>query len=135
MFEPAVRFAVEGGPIRVTNPGFREAWDKRPSWHGLVYGNGKRGTGTESGVNPEAVVHSWPIVFDATGKLRRPPAASKHRDAVVAAPKMNAPKRRRRTSPELVAQVRELIARGLVLTAIGDALNISDRRVRELAAA
>ena len=35
---------------------------------------------------------------------------------------------------ELVAQVRELIARGLVLTAIGGVLSVSDGRVRQLAA-
>ena len=65
-------------------------------------------------MNPEAV-HSWPVTFDANGKIRRPPKESKHRDAVVTAPKAGAPKRRRRTTPELVAQVRELIDRGLGL--------------------
>jgi hypothetical protein len=67
-------------------------------------------------------------------KIRRPTKESKHCDAVVTAPKAGAPKRRRRTTPEFVAQVRELIDRGLGLTAVGDALNISDRRVRQLAA-
>lgn len=116
----------------MTNPGHREHWSFRPTWHGLIYGTGKRGSGTESVVNPYAV-HSWPVTFDATGKIRRQSKQSKqskHRDAVVTVPKADAPKRRRRTSPELFAQVPELIDRGLGLIAVGDALNISDRRVK-----
>jgi hypothetical protein len=44
------------------------------------------------------------------------------------------PKRRRRTSAELLAQVAELRSRGLLPAAIADALNVSDRRVRDVLA-
>ena len=98
MFDPVTRLEMEWRSNRLTNPGHREQWDLRPSWHGLIYGNGKRGSGTESVVNPEAV-HLWPVTFDAaTGKIRRPSKDSKHHDAVVTVPKADAPKRRRRTS-------------------------------------
>lgn len=43
-----------------------------------------------------------------------------------------APKRRRQTTTALRSQVAELYDRGLVLAAIADTLNVSDRRVREL---
>jgi hypothetical protein len=39
------------------------------------------------------------------------------------------PKLRRRTNDELRGQVLELASRGVVKTAIADALNISDRRI------
>lgn len=42
------------------------------------------------------------------------------------------PKRRRPTTPGLRVQVLELRDRGLVVAAIADTLNISDRRVREI---
>jgi hypothetical protein len=42
------------------------------------------------------------------------------------------PKRQRRTGPSLKSQVLELRGRGIMPTAIADALNISDRRVREI---
>jgi len=41
-------------------------------------------------------------------------------------------KRRRQTTPALRGQVTELYDRGLVIVAIADTLNLSDRRVREL---
>lgn len=46
--------------------------------------------------------------------------------------KGTAPKRQRRSSAELREQVVGLRERGLVLAAIADTLNISDRRVRQL---
>jgi hypothetical protein len=42
------------------------------------------------------------------------------------------PKRQRRTSANLKAQVLQLHTRGMVPTAIADVLNVSDRRVKEL---
>lgn len=46
--------------------------------------------------------------------------------------KKAAPKYRRRTTASMVADAREMHARGVVLTAIADQLNVSDRRVKEL---
>lgn len=45
------------------------------------------------------------------------------------------PKRRRRTTPGIKAQVAELHARGMIPAAIADTLNLADRRVKELLAA
>ena len=44
------------------------------------------------------------------------------------------PKRRRRTTGDLIEEARRLHARGMVAGAIADVLNVSDRRVRELLA-
>jgi len=129
--EPVVRREIEGAPNPVSDPGSREEWRLRPPWHGLIYGNGKRGSGTESVVNPDAM-HSWPVVFDATGKIRRPPEESKHRNAVVATEDGRQAKRHRRTTSSLTMQVADLAARGMVVTAIADALNISDRRTKQI---
>lgn len=44
----------------------------------------------------------------------------------------DAPKQRRRSTPNLKGQVLELHSRGVVATAIADQLNIADRRVKEI---
>ena len=89
LFVPAVRRLIEGGGTTIsTNPGYREQWDKRPTWYGLVYGNGRPGKGNESIINAEAVTY-WPMVFDANGKLGKPPCS----------PSTPRPSSRRRTEP------------------------------------
>ena len=47
-------------------------------------------------------------------------------------PASQLPKRGRRTTEDLIAQVRDLSQRGLVVAAIADTLNISDKRVASL---
>ena len=44
----------------------------------------------------------------------------------------DAPKQRRRSTPNLKGQVLELHSRGVVATAIADQLNIADRRLNEI---
>ena len=113
-------------------PGHRDHWEIRPTWHGLVYA-GKAGTGTESIVNPDALP-AWPIRFDGNGKLAKPPADSKHHDAVVTTAAKPKPYRRRRSSAQLTAEVIDLHKRGLVPVAIGNQLNVSDRRIKAILA-
>ena len=116
----------------MSNPGHRDHWDIRPSWHGVVYG-GKAGKGTESVVGPDAL-RSWPVRFDENGKLATPPADSKHRDAVVTTAAKPKPYRRRRSSAQLAAEVVDLHKRGLVPVAIANELNVSDRRTKAILA-
>jgi len=85
----------------------------------------------ESVVSRDAV-RAWPVVFDENGRLAKPPAGSKHRDAIVATEDGKPAKRHRRTSGTLAEQVADLAARGMVTTAIADALNISDRRTKQI---
>jgi hypothetical protein len=104
-----------------------------PSWHRLVYAGGKRGTGKESLVSPEAKV-AWPVEFLADRTMKAPPPESKFAgsSSTVAELKANPPKRQRRTGATLRGQARSLRSRGMVIAAIGNHLNISDRRVKEL---
>ena len=57
--------------------------------------------------------------------------------AVLRAPRAQAPrpKRQRRTTDDLREQAMALRERGMVFAGIADALNVSDRRVKELLAA
>ena len=142
-------------------PGHREQWDIRPRWHSLVVGNGKLGKGTESVVSPEAKF-AYPVTFNEDGALLRSPEGSRfhtitaemfrrHADKFgpesvretaaelgvelsrsTVTPARKAPKFRRRTTASLTRDVREMRGRGVVVTAIADSLNISDRRVKEL---
>ena len=57
---------------------------------------------------------------------------SKHAKAIVATEDGAPAKRRRRTSSTLAEQVSDLAARRMVVTAIADALNISDRRTKQI---
>jgi hypothetical protein len=77
LFEPATRIAIEGGPIRVTNPGSRERWDLRPTWHGTIYGNGKPGDETQSVVGPDAL-RAYPI-SPRTAETKKPDTKSLRR--------------------------------------------------------
>ena len=54
----------------MTNPGHREHWSFRPSWHGVVYGNGRPGKGTESDIGPEALL-VYPI-SPRTAETKKP---------------------------------------------------------------
>lgn len=65
-------------------------------------------------------VNETAAIYGVDMKLRREPSK---------------PKRSRRTTGELRGQVLELRSRGLVGTAIADALNVSDRRVNTILAA
>jgi hypothetical protein len=90
--------------------------------HPLVYGSEAGGTDI---VSPEARF-AYPVEHGPDGIFLTPPAGSKF--AAKAAP----PKRRRRTSDDLVAEVVQLASEGKMRTAIADAVNISDRRVRDI---
>ena len=58
LFVPAIRALVEGGRTISINPGHREQWDRRPAWHGTVYGNGRPGTGRERVVPAGVMIDS-----------------------------------------------------------------------------
>ena len=66
---PGARLEMEWRANRVSNPGSRR-WDIRPSWHGVVYGNGKPGSGSESVIGPEAL-HAYPI-SPRTAETKKP---------------------------------------------------------------
>ena len=83
--------------------------------------------------NPEAL-RGWPVVLDENGKLAKPPADSKHHGARSAPRSKGVPNKHRRTTAELVAQVRELRGRGLFSLQFADSLNLSDRRVKQIIA-
>lgn len=161
LFNPVMERVVLGPAESASspgNPGARIPWDRRPKWHGLVYGNGKPGTGRESIVS-SAALFAYPLVFNEHGHIAPPPQEAqpiteeslrRHAERFgpegvrevalksstkmsrVAANGPNAPKRRRRTTQDLVEQVTELHTRGLAATAIADTLNLGDRRVREI---
>src|SRR4051794_6175664 len=75
LFDPATRFLLERRPIISGNPGSRERWDVRPSWHSIISGTGKTGTGTEKIVSPEARF-AWPVVYGANGRMGDAPEGS-----------------------------------------------------------
>lgn len=79
-------------------------------------------------------MRSWPVVFDASGKLAKPPTGSKHHGAVARTEVKGAPKKHRHTTADLQQQVLELRSWGLVMSAITDSLNVSDPRVKEILA-
>jgi len=133
LLDPQVHVRLIGIPISEENPGARSDWTLYPSWHCIVYASGKRGTGRESVVS-EAAKFSWPVFTDADGTLAPPPPGSKFARSSSALAEIKADpatkKRQRRTSLPLRAQVLSLRRRGLVPSAIANALNVSDARVR-----
>ena len=72
----APRDGMEVEPREQSRP--PRAVGSSPSWARTDLRQRQAWPGTESVVNPEAV-HSWPVTFDANGKIRRPPKESKHR--------------------------------------------------------
>lgn len=125
LFDPYHRVRLDrGGNV---NPGSRASWQVRPKWHSLVYGNGKLGSGRESVVSADVKL-AWPVVYTEAG-MAPPPPGSKFSGRAV---KEDTKKRSRPTTPTLRSQVLELQKRGVVLTAIADTLNVSDRRVKEI---
>ena len=129
----------------MTSPGSRQ-WNVRPAWHGVVYGNGKSGTGKESVVSPGVV--AWPI-SPRTAETKKPDANKIATHAVgsdsitetmnehgmkelpLSAYATDAPEGRRMTDElrSLIHQLREL---GFVLEAISKTLNLKPGRVKRV---
>ena len=131
----------------MTSPGSRQ-WNVRPAWHGIVYGNGKPGTGRESVVSPGVV--AWPISprtaetkkpdtkkitthvkFYGSDSIAETMADHGMKELPLAAYATDAPEGRRMTD-ELRSLIHLLQERGFVLEAISKTLNLKPGRVKRV---
>src|SRR3954453_23882203 len=123
-------------------------WDVQPSWAGIVYGNGRPGSGTESMVPPGVV--AWPI-SPRTAEMKKPEpkkiathlkfygsesiteTMTEHgvKELPLSAYATDAPEGRRMTD-ELRALIHQLRQQGCVVEAIGSTLNLKTARVQRV---